>query len=218
MITRKEMASRAAKELLNGDIVNLGIGMPTMVLDYVPDNVEVMFQSENGILGMSNLLNPENEDPDLIDAGKKTISHVDGASVFSSLSSFEMIRGNHIDIAILGAMQVSCKGDIANWMIPGKMIKGMGGAMDLATGAKKIIVLMDHCARDNTPKLLQDCTLPLTGSNCVDMVITNMGVFEIFEGKNFKLIEIAKDTTLDNVKKYTGANFIISEKLTHIKV
>jgi len=218
MITRKEVAERAAKELKCGSIVNLGIGMPTMVLDYIPENANIMFQSENGILGMSNLIDQKKEDPDLIDAGKKTISNVKGASFFSSLSSFEMIRGNHIDVAILGAMQVSQVGDIANWMIPGKMIKGMGGAMDLATGAKKIIVVMDHYSRDKSPKILKSCNLPLTGSSCVDMVITNMGVFEVVNKEYLKLVEIAKDTTLENVKKYTDADFIVSSNLKHINI
>jgi len=217
MITREEIAYRASKELKDGDIVNLGIGMPTMVLDHVPNGIQVMFQSENGILGMSNLCNPEKEDADLIDAGKKTISYVKGASFFSSSSSFEMIRGNHIDIAILGAMQVSESGDIANWMIPGKMIKGMGGAMDLAMGAKKVIVVMDHCTRDNTPKLLKTCTLPLTGKNCVDIIITNMGVFKVTSEKKLELTEMAEGVKIDDVRKYTGASFTIDSDLKIIK-
>lgn len=218
MLTRNEIAARAAQELKEGDVVNLGIGMPTIVPNYIKEHCNIMFQSENGILGMGNFPYNGKEDPDLINAGKQTITSVDGASFFSSVDAFGMIRGGHIDIAILGAMQVSEKGDIANWMIPGKTIKGMGGAMDLVTGAKKIIVMMEHFSKDNSPKLLPKCNLPLTGFECVNTVITNLGVFKIKNKVGFHLIEIAENTTIEEIRKKTGTTFSISKNLKLIKI
>jgi len=213
MLTRSQIAARAAKELQDGNIVNLGIGLPTAVLHYIPKNINITFQSENGILGMGPPSCIGQEDPDLIDAGKRAISDVVGASFFSSADSFSMIRGGHIDIAILGAMQVSDCGDIANWMIPGKMVKGMGGAMDLVSGAKKIIVTMEHCSKDGTSKLLEICNLPLTGAKCVDLIITNLGVFNVTKNNGLHLTEIARGVTLDNLRNKTRARLTISKDL-----
>jgi len=212
-LTRDEMAQRAAKELRDGYIVNLGIGMPTMVANYIPENINVMLHSENGVLGMGPFPYSGEEDSDLINAGKETITVKKGASYFSSAESFSMIRNNYIDLAILGAMQVSETADIANWLIPGKMVKGMGGGMDLVAGAKRIIVTMDHCTKNNKPKILKKCTLPLTGKNCVDLIITNLGVFKFKKKGGLHLIEMIKDINIEYIKKYTDCDFTIDQEI-----
>jgi len=207
---RNQMAERAAKELEDGFYVNLGIGIPTLVANYIADDVDVTLQSENGMLGMGPFPYEDQIDPDLINAGKQTITELRRTSYFSSADSFAMIRGGHIDLSILGAMEVSEKGDLANWMIPGKMVKGMGGAMDLVAGVKRVVVVMDHASKSGDPKLLHQCSLPLTGKEVVDMVITNLGVFEIERGKGMKLIELAPDVTIDDVKSTTEADFEVA--------
>ncbi len=206
---RNQMAERAAKELEDGFYVNLGIGIPTLVANYIGEDIDVTLQSENGMLGMGPFPYEDQVDPDLINAGKQTITELRRTSYFSSADSFAMIRGGHIDLSILGAMEVSEKGDLANWMIPGKMVKGMGGAMDLVAGVKRVVVVMDHTSKNGDPKLLHECSLPLTGQGVVDMVITNLGVFEIDE-KGMKLTELAPDVTVDEVKASTEAAFEIA--------
>ena len=211
-LDRNEIAKRASLELKDGFYVNLGIGMPTLVANHVPDGMTVWLQSENGLLGMGPFPTEDEVDADLINAGKQTVTAVEGASYFSSADSFAMIRGGHIDLAILGAMEISQEGDIANWMIPGKLVKGMGGAMDLVAGVKRVVVMMEHCNKKGQSKLIPKCTLPLTGVGCIDMIITDLCVLEMnTDRRRFELTELAPGVTVEEVIEKTTAEILVAD-------
>lgn len=217
MLNKNQIAQRIAKEVKNGQYINLGIGIPTLVANYIPDNLEVVLQSENGLLGIGPFPTEDQIDPDLINAGKQTITMVKGSSLFSSAESFAMIRGGHVHLTILGAMEVSENGDIANWKIPGKMVKGMGGAMDLVASAENIIVAMQHCSKDGQSKLLKKCSLPLTGLRCVKKVVTDLAVLEVLPEGGFKLLERAPGISVEEIQSKTEGRLVVEGEIPEMQ-
>ncbi len=209
MLNKNQIAQRIAREVKNGQYINLGIGIPTLVANYIPDDLEVVLQSENGLLGIGPFPTEEQIDPDLINAGKQTITMAKGSALFNSAESFAMIRGGHVQLTILGAMEVSENGDIANWKIPGKMVKGMGGAMDLVASAENIIVAMQHCSRDGQSKLLKECSLPITGIRCVKKIVTDLAVLDVLPEGGFKLLERAPGVSVEEIKEKTDGRLVV---------
>lgn len=218
MLDKNQIAKRIARELKDGYYVNLGIGIPTLVANYIPSNINVVLQSENGLLGIGPFPTEENVDSDLINAGKQTVTMVSGSALFNSSESFAMIRGKHIDLTVLGAMEVSENGDIANWKIPGKLVKGMGGAMDLVSSADNIIVAMQHVSKDGTYKLVKQCSLPLTGKGCVKKIVTELAVLDLLEGGGFKLVERAPGVSVADIKAATGGKLIIEGEVPEMNL